>query len=77
MSSAIGLALILLLPTVMIVGAVCQRRWEKRVWNGGVCAENGLPWVPFDVDSQGGRGYVAGDRYCWISYKVDRPREAP
>lgn len=41
---------------------------ERRVWNGGVCKQNGLPWQMFDRDSQGGRGYKAGGIYCWISW---------
>ena len=42
---------------------------EKASWNNGICTETGEPWVYFDTDSQGGRGYKSGD-YCttWISY---------
>lgn len=47
---------------------------EAKQWNRGVCRENGLRWVHFDTDSQGGRGYRAGDCYCWISWPVDRKR---
>ena len=40
-------------------------------WNHGVCKKNGLPWKSFDMDSQGGRGYNAGDETIWISWPVD------
>ena len=43
---------------------------ELREWNGGYCRDNGLRWVRFDTDSQGGRGYKAGDRYFWASWPV-------
>lgn len=45
---------------------------ERRAWNGGTCALNGLPWIHFDNDSQGGRGYKAGEVRIWISWPVDR-----
>ena len=44
---------------------------ERRKWNSGTCKDNGRPWVLFDRDSQGGRGYKAGDITCWISWPVD------
>ena len=57
---------------VMIVGGIRQRRLEKRIWNSGICALSEKPWVCFDADSQGGRGYKDGVmNYCWISYRVD------
>jgi hypothetical protein len=31
--------------------------------------------VQFDTDSQGGRGYKAGDIYCFISWNVDKHSE--
>lgn len=51
-------------------------RSEKRWWNGGI-APSGKPWVRFDIDSQGGRGYTDGDGcYCWISWPgIDTPNE--
>ena len=60
----------------MFVGAIMQRSHEKQLWNSGLCAK-GHKWASFDVDSQGGRGYVC--RVCnppygkriWISYRVD------
>ena len=45
---------------------------ERRTWNKGICKENGIKWVYFDTDSQGGRGYKAGNIKCWISWpRVD------
>jgi hypothetical protein len=63
--------------TVMLIGGIWQRRNEKREWNNGICAESGKPWRKFDCDSQGGRGYTDGVNYCWISYAVDIPENAP
>lgn len=45
---------------------------DKHEWNNGVCRKNGLRWKRFDIDSQGGRGYVAGNEYCWISWPADK-----
>ncbi len=45
--------------------------FEKRAWNNGICRQNGQSWQLFDCDSQGGRGYKAGDQTIWISYPVD------
>jgi hypothetical protein len=41
---------------------------EKRKWNNGICKKNGLVWEYYDTDSQGGRGYIAGEERVWISY---------
>jgi len=65
---------------LMLCGMFWARNCEKREWNDGICAKNGLPWVRFDTDSQGGRGYRSGKDYgnprtayyCWISYGVDK-----
>jgi len=59
--SALALALLLALG---LLGSIS----ERRRWNSGICKENGLPWVHFDTDSQGGRGYKAGNCSCWISW---------
>lgn len=70
---AIGLVL-----TFFALSWLCMRS-ERREWNDGICRENGQRWRIFDVDSQGGRGYKAGEgetqRVCWISWPgVDRNR---
>jgi len=57
------IAMVLILPIPVIGWAT-----EKERYNGGVCKKNGLTWVYFDTDSQGGRGYKAGDQYCWVSW---------
>jgi len=66
--------LIAILPMLLL--GLWGSIFERREWNGGICRENGLPWKYFDTDSQGGRGYKAGDRYCWISYPgIDTKQE--
>jgi hypothetical protein len=47
---------------------------ERRAWNNGICAAYGEPWVHFDNDSQGGRGYKCRDKRIWISYPFIDPR---
>lgn len=54
------------------LGGLFAARSEQRRWNGGVCRTNGTRWEIFDVDSQRGRGYRAGDEVLWVSYPVDR-----
>lgn len=51
--------IILILLALLLLWAIL---WEKREWNNGICRRNGLPWEQFDTDSQGGRGYKAGER---------------
>lgn len=49
------------------------RHSEQRIWNGGICAKSGQPWISFGFDSEGNRGYEDGEgNTCWISYDVDR-----
>lgn len=57
---------------LLILGGIWGYTSERKRWNLGVCRENGIPWERFDTDSQGGRGYVAGDIYTWISWPVDK-----
>lgn len=56
--------LILLLLSGSLFGSVS----ERREFNNGICRANGLPWEYFDTNSQGGRGYRAGDYVCWVSW---------
>lgn len=73
MNSQLKFLIILGAVVVYVLGIFLAYSFERREWNHGVCRENGLPWVYFDSDSQGGRGYKAGDRFCWISCPwVDR-----
>ena len=62
------LVLVVVFLVVFIGGAIWAYRREKREWNNGICADNGLPWERFDTDSQGGRGYKAGEFTIWVSY---------
>ena len=60
--------------SAIIAGIIWVRNLEKTLWNHGCCAECGTPWVKFDQDSQGGRGYTCNcHRHIWISYSVDKP----
>jgi hypothetical protein len=58
----------LLAIALLLCGALWAYRSERSAWNGGICKDNGLPWVRFDTDSQGGRGYRAGDQVTWVSW---------
>lgn len=52
----------------LIVGLAASARREFQEWNGGVDVETGEPWVNFDCDSSGARGYKSSKRYIWISF---------
>lgn len=60
-----------LIAFFLISGALAYKT-EQRIWNKGICKTNGQVWRRFDTSSQGCRGYVAGDQYCWISWPVDK-----
>jgi hypothetical protein len=59
-----GFIILAVLALIGIAGYVS----EKRLWNNGICKYNDEPWAYFDTDSQGGRGYKAGEFTCWVSY---------
>lgn len=61
-------------PVALLVGiGAAAWRSDIRNWNGGICIYNGLRWERFDTDSQGARGYKAGEYVMWISWPfVDR-----
>lgn len=67
---------LLILLVVVILSFLIGAQWayydDYKNWNHGICKKNGKPWVCFDVDSQGGRGYKAGNCSIWISYPVDK-----
>lgn len=65
------------LVALLVGGCIWAYCNEKKLWNNGICAEYGEPWVRFDTDSQGGRGYKCRDRSVWISWPVDRLRAIP
>ena len=53
--------------------AIRQMKHEQKRWNSGACRLCHSPWIRFDIDSQGGRGYkCACGCYIWISYPVDK-----
>jgi len=61
--------LFVLVPIFVLVGIIAASwRSDIRNWNGGTCLYNGKKWEYFDTDSQGGRGYRAGDYTIWISW---------
>jgi len=65
--------MLLLIPLVLAV-MVWGFSSERRSWNGGYC-QCGERWRRFDIDSQGGRGYVClgCNQRMWISYPfIDR-----
>lgn len=47
---------------------------DYKEWNHGLHRDCGTPFVLFDHDSQGGRGYTCRKchYYLWISYPVDK-----
>ena len=66
---------------VILVLMICLGIWgyfnEKRNWNGGFSRKTGEPWVYFDTDSQGGRGYKTRSGECiWISWAVDKRQDS-
>jgi len=61
-----------IIVAVFICGVIWARSNEKKNWNNGICSETQKPWVQFDTDSQGGRGYKSGEYTIWISYAVDK-----
>lgn len=66
--------LIVLAVAIGVAGIPFGYYLDKRAWNKGVCKKNGIDWEYFDTDSQGGRGYKAGDQYIFVSYRVDKHR---
>ena len=73
----VGISIGVFVLLLMVVGGWFQFRYERRIWNGGFHS-CGDPWKLFDMDSQGGRGYICRSPqheqmpHIWISYpKVD------
>jgi hypothetical protein len=64
---------ILSLLVILLLLGLAGYRYDKRDWNNGVCNDSQLPWIQFDTNSQGERGYTDNDgHYIWISYPVDK-----
>lgn len=69
--------IILIIVTILIgvIGVSLGFIFEYIVWNKGICKSNNIQWEYFGSDSQGGRGYRAGEFVCWISYPfIDNKR---
>lgn len=71
--------MIIIICTVIVIlaiaGVLVGIYIEYKDFNNGVCPKCGNPLMPFDTNSQGGRGYCC--RKCvyftWISYDwIDR-----
>jgi len=64
------------LIAVVMYGTYKNYLNEKKQWNDGICPETGRPWKLFEIDSQGGRGYISSKgevtKRIWISWKVDK-----
>lgn len=62
----------LIILALALVAGLFACRAERRAWNGGKCADCARPWMWFDNDSQGGRGYrcdgCAPVRRIWVSW---------
>ena len=73
-----GIFLILITVMIFFLGSRWARNCEIALWNNGICKETGEPWIMFDIDSQGGRGYRSGDYTMWASYSIDNesPKQA-
>jgi hypothetical protein len=52
----------------VLIGIVFVIVREKVQWNRGICRVNGKAWKRFDTDSQGGKGYLAGEEVLWLSW---------
>jgi hypothetical protein len=70
----LGLGIFIVVWVGIMVGIMTiAARVEARHWNSGYCSCCRRPWVFFDRDSHGGRGYKCGcGNYVWVSYPVDR-----
>ena len=63
--------------TCIIASAIIYVRYlEKKSWNNGI-SPSGKPWIRFDMDSSGARGYTTEDHKhtTWISWNFDKDYE--
>lgn len=60
--------------SILVIGTIWAITQEKKSFNNGLCISCHEPLRLFDLDSQGGRGYVCTKcrRKVWVSYNVDR-----
>ena len=67
---------ILLLIIPILLGCLYGGISERRAFNNGICKKLGLPWIYFDTDSQGGRGYKSGKYTTWVSWpRIDNDHQ--
>lgn len=66
------LMLTVVVLSVLAVVMIASYIADYRCWNHGT-APDGQPWIRFDTDSSGCRGYrdTAGDVHIWIGWPVD------
>lgn len=64
---------VLMFVLIFDTGILFARNRESKDWNNGISPYTNKPWVSFDMDSQGGRGYRdENGNTIWISYNVDK-----
>lgn len=66
---------IIVIIAFFIISAVLYERYERKLFNNGICPHCGFPLICFDIDSQGSRGYSCKrcSHTVWIYFKrVDR-----
>jgi len=64
----IAITIGIVIVAVMIMGGIISWRLDIRIWNNGICKENGLPWEIRDRDSHGGYLIKAGDVRTWVDF---------
>jgi hypothetical protein len=66
---AVEIFILLVLLLAITYGILSTIMCELDEWNKGVCKYSGKPWVYFDTDSSGARGFTDGeDHHVWISW---------
>lgn len=68
---------VLIILTCIIASVIIYTRYlEKKSWNNGI-SPSGKPWIRFDMDSSGARGYISEDleHTTWISWNFDKDYE--
>ena len=66
------LELLIAVPCIVVLFVAASWNAERKAWNRGICRATGRPWVLFDHDSTGARGYSDGGKnVCWISWPID------
>ena len=68
------LTIIFWVVAIFAIVIAIARHSEAKSFNGGKCRECGNMLRLFDMDSQGGRGYICNEcgYITWVSYNVDK-----